>query len=193
MLAVVLWCSSKEKVSLQPTGHQESRMTIFCVIALSHSLKSNFYSLNCHISILVYSQSWSVDKKYTSACKFYITYLHICVQKDWEAVWSIWCQHFTLRCDTSYIATVFSLVRALLPFLQMLAHPLLCLASQAPIGMHRAEGVSCPACTPHHGQGTSLLSSITIPSAADPQQTPPCLSAFPAFQTQACREGITCA
>lgn len=99
MLAVFLWCSSKGKVSFQPTGHQELRMTIFCVIALSHSLKSNFYSLNCHISNLAYSQSWSACKKNVSVCKFYIAYLHICVQKDWEAIWSIRCQPFTLACD----------------------------------------------------------------------------------------------
>lgn len=85
-----------------------------------------------------------------------------------------------------YIATALSLFTCQSPsaISTDLAHPLLCLASQALIGMCSGEGGSCPACIPSHEQGASLLSPITVLSAADPQQTPPCLSAFPASQTQ---------
>lgn len=36
----------------------------------------------------------------------------------------------------------------MLPFLQILAHPLLCLAAQARTGMHSGEGALCSACIP---------------------------------------------
>lgn len=156
--------------SFQPTGHQELRMTIFCVIALSNSLKSNFYSQNCHISILVYSQSWSGYKKHANACKCYIIYLRICVQKDWEAVWLIWCQPFTLGCDTPLHNHSSQPSHLWEPFCHFHRCWPTCSFAWHPRDRDAQWWRSIMPClsSPHHEQGASLLSSITVLSDADP-------------------------
>lgn len=72
-----------------------------------------------------------------------------------------------------YVATVlrsiraFSLARALLPPLQMLAHLLLCPTSLVLMGLCSGEGWPCPACLPSHGQAMGLVRAWCMTTSCD--------------------------